>query len=205
MILLVLESEEWWGSPPLMASLSPTQDASTIQSAWQQKSWKTWHHGCFLSILRPFVPLRLQRVIVGGELVAEFVHVVIAHVHHVVGDLLWICCVFVHAKSHQSLIWSSYQMKWLYPSPTVDVNAKGLDARDENVNTKIKFAAVDQVRQIHVPGWNRLYLERWDLLVQSGGWIQPLRHQFFFVSARDIMGWVDQKDTLSLAASWNYS
>ena len=79
-------------------------------------------------------------------------------------------------------------MKWLYPSPTVDVNAKGLDARDENVNTKIKFAAVDQVRQIHVPGWNRLYLERWDLLVQSGGWIQPLRHQFFFVSARDIMG-----------------
>ena len=36
-------------------------------------------------------------------------------------------------------------------------------------------------------------------------WFQPLRHQFFFVSARDIVGWVDQKDTLSLAASWNYS
>ena len=106
----------------------------------------------FLSILRPFVPLRLERVIVGGELVAELVHVVIAHVHHVVRDLLWIRCVFIHAKSHQSLIWSSYQMKWLYPSPTVNVNAKGLDARDENVNTKIKFAAVDQVRQIHVPG-----------------------------------------------------
>ena len=58
----------------------------------------------FLSILRPFVPLRLERVIVGGELVREFVHVVIAHVHHVVGDLLWIRCVFIHAKSHQSLI-----------------------------------------------------------------------------------------------------
>ena len=113
---------------------------------------KAWHHGFFLSILRPFVPLRLERVIVGGELVREFVHVVIAHVHHVVGDLLRIRCVFIHAKSHQSLIWSSYQMKWLYPSPTVNVNAKGLDARDENVNTKIKFAAVDQVRQIHVPG-----------------------------------------------------
>ena len=106
----------------------------------------------FLSILRPFVPLRLERVIVGGELVREFVHVVITHMHHVVGDLLWIRCVFIHAKSHQSLIWSSYQIKWLYPSPTVNVNAKGLDARDENVNTKIKFAAVDQVRQIHVPG-----------------------------------------------------
>ena len=43
-------------------------------------------------------------------------------------------------------------MALIYPSPTVNVNAKGLDARDENVNTKIKFAAVDQVRQIHVPG-----------------------------------------------------
>ena len=152
MIILVLESEEWWGSLPLMAFLSPTKDASTIQSAWQQKKLENLTSWIFLSILRPFVPLRLERVIVGGELVREFVHVVIAHVHHVVGDLLWIRCVFIHAKSHQSLIWSSYQMKWLYPSPTVNVNSKRLDARDKNVNTKIKFAAVDQVRQIHVPG-----------------------------------------------------
>ena len=40
-------------------------------------------------------------------------------------------------------------------SLTVDVDAKGLDAGDENVNAEVELASADQVRKIHVP-WRGL-------------------------------------------------
>ena len=42
-----------------------------------------------------------------------------------------------------------------FDSLTVDVDAKGLDAGDENVNAEVKLASSDQGRQIHIP-WRGL-------------------------------------------------
>ena len=69
------------------------------QPAQKAISWEAQ-----LQSSRPFVPLGLQRILVWGELLRMLVHVIVAHMHHVVVDLLRIRCVFIYTKPDQSLI-----------------------------------------------------------------------------------------------------
>ena len=51
----------------------------------------------------------LKRVLVICELLRLLVHVVVAHMHLVVGDLGGVHRVLVHTEPHQTLIWGETQ------------------------------------------------------------------------------------------------
>ena len=63
-------------------------------------------------------------------------------------------------------------------SLTVDVDAKGLHAGDENVNAEVKLTSADQVGKIHIP-WRGL-----DGIEMRS----PLCHQLICVSTWNVMG-----------------